>query len=120
MNDDIVVMATEEPLWIRELRTQCEDKSQTQVAKEIGYTGAVVSAVLSNTYRGNIANVEKAVRGAYLGATVGCPVLGELQSNRCLEHQRAPFAATNHQRVRLYRACRNKCVNSQLKKEKKQ
>lgn len=114
-----VVIAIEEPLWIRTLREQCTERNQTIVAEEIGYTGAVVSAVLSGKYKGNTANVEKAVRGAYLGETVACPVLGELPANRCLEIQRQPFAATNHQRISLYRACRDKCVNSQLKKEKK-
>ena len=114
-----LVIETDEPLWLRTLREQCEEKSQTQVAAELSYSPAVVNQVLKGTYKGDVKKVELAVRGAFLGETVGCPVLGELPSNRCLEIQRQPFAATNHQRVQLYRACRNNCINSQIKKEKK-
>ena len=35
------------------------------------------------------------VENAYLGATVACPVLGEIPREDCAAHQRRPFAATN-------------------------
>lgn len=47
-------------------------------------------------------------------ATVACPVAGELRMHHCLQNQRMPFAATNPQRVRLYRACRAGCPHSRL------
>jgi len=108
-----MILATDaQPLWLTELRTQCVSKSQKAVGEEIGYSPAVVNQVLANKYRGDVSKVEAAVRGAYLGATVGCPVLGELAVNKCLGHQKAPFAATNPTRVKLFRACRNSCPHS--------
>ena len=107
----------DEPLWMHTLRTRVQESSQRAVAQAIGYTNAVVSAVLSNSYRGNLANVEMAVRGAFMGETVGCPVMGELPSHNCLEYQRQPYASTNSQRIRLYKACRGGCANSQIGKQ---
>lgn len=117
--EQITLIATDEPLWIRTLREQCDETSQTQVAKEIGYSNAVVNQVLKATYKGDVKKVEQAVRGRYLGETVGCPVMGETPANVCIEVQRQPYAATNRQRVQLFRACRSGCTYSQLKKEKK-
>jgi hypothetical protein len=104
----------QEPAWLLALREQVSDKGQRVVGKEIGYSPAVVSQVLNNKYGGDLKQVEKCVRGAYMGETVLCPVMGEVSVNRCLEVQKQPFASTNPQRVRLYRACRGGCDNSQL------
>lgn len=110
-----MILATDqEPRWLQVLREQCKGKSQKRVAEEIGYSPAVVNQVLGNKYKGDINKVEKAVRGAYLGDTVRCPVLGELPVNRCMEYQRQPFAATNPTRVQLYRACRKTCIHSKI------
>ena len=46
--------------------------------------------------------------------TVNCPVVGEIAKDRCLNHQAAPFASTNPQRVSLYKACRGGCSHSAL------
>lgn len=110
---------TDEPLWITTLRDRCTESSQASVATAIGYSTAVVNQVLKGTYRGDVRKVEMAVRGAYLGETVGCPILGELPANQCLEYQRQVFAPTNSQRVRIYRACRDGCPYSQIGKERK-
>lgn len=104
----------DEPRWISVLRGQCREHTQARVAEAIGYSAAVVSQVLSGSYRGDLQRVERAVRGAFLGEVVICPVLGEIPTNRCLEIQRQPYASTNPQRVRLYRACRAGCANSQI------
>jgi len=108
-----------DPAWILALREQVAAKGQRAVAKEIGYSPAVVSQVLQRKYGengagGDLASVEKRVRGAYMGETVYCPVLGEIPSNQCLDHQRKPFAPINPMRVRLFRACRAGCENSKL------
>lgn len=103
-----------DPAWILALREQVADKGQRTVAKEIGYSPAVVSQVLNDKYLGDVAQVEKRVRGAYMGETVFCPVLGEIPSNQCMDHQRKPFAPINPMRVRLFRACRAGCTNSKL------
>ncbi len=103
-----------DPAWIIALREQVACKGQRAVAKEIGYSPAVVSQVLNNKYTGDLAQVERRVRGAYLGETVHCPVLEEIPANTCLDYQRQKFAAINPLRVRMYRACRAGCVNSQI------
>jgi len=108
----------DEPVWLATLREQCRAKTQGKVAEQIGYSPAVVNQVLQGKYPGDLKRVEKAVRGAFMGETCNCPVLGEIPVNLCLETQKKPFASTNPQRVRLYRACRAGCVNSQIGEKK--
>ena len=98
------------PDWVAVLAEECDRSSQTQVANAVGYSGAAVSQVIGNKYTGALANVESAVRGAFMGGVVACPILGELELNKCLKHQRAKFAPTNRQRVQLFKACR-RCPN---------
>jgi hypothetical protein len=100
--------------WMERLRGECARTSQAHVARRIGYSATVLHHVLHGTYKGNLSQVQKAVEGALMGATVECPVLGDLPSNRCLTIQAQPFAATNPTRVALYRACRNGCRHSRL------
>jgi len=94
------------PSWVHVLATHCDSSSQKAVATKIGYSPAVVNQVLSRRYTGDMEAVELAVRGALLDYTITCPELGELAAHHCLEYQKLPFAATNPQRVRLFRACR--------------
>jgi DNA transposition AAA+ family ATPase len=100
--------------WIARLRAECGRTSQTAVARKIGYSPTVVNRILKGNYEGDLQAVQKAIEGALMGATVNCPVLQEIAANRCLEIQNQPFAATNPERVRLYRACRDGCPNSRL------
>lgn len=105
---------TPQPVWLKTLEQQTKTKSQKKIGAEIGYSPAVVNQVLSGKYKGDVAKVEAAIRGAYMGETVGCPVSGEISTTKCQSHQKAKFAATNPTRVRLYRACRNGCAHSTL------
>lgn len=108
----------EEEEWIAALRAECKRTgSQARVGARLGYSGAVINQVLKGTYRGNLQRVQEAVEGALLGATVECPVLGELPRDACLRHQQRPFAATNPSRVQLYYACRSGCPHSRLPQE---
>lgn len=93
------------PDWIVALAEACDRTSQRQAAEAIGYSASAVSTVLRARYPGDVGRVESAVRGAFMAATVDCPVLGEIPTTRCLHEQVQPYAATNHVRVRLYRAC---------------
>lgn len=107
------------PRWIRELRQQCDDKTQAAVAKEIGYSSTVVNQVLRGCYVGDMEKVERAVRGAYLGETVHCPGMGdELETHRCLEWQRKPFSPANTQNVRMFRHCHGTCPNAEQNRRK--
>lgn len=93
--------------WIEALRNEAKRTSQSAAATRIGYSPAVVNTVLKGTYKGQLQNIEEAVRGAIMGATVDCPVIGEIPRNRCIDHQRrkSTFAATNPLRVQLHRSC---------------
>lgn len=105
----------EAPDWVVRLAEECDRDSQSAVARRIGYSPAVVSHVLKARYPGDLAAVEKAVRGAFMAGTVDCPVLGPIAGNDCLQNQRRPFSAANAQRLRLFKACRSDCPHSRLK-----
>jgi hypothetical protein len=74
-------------------------------ADRIGYSAAVVTQVLRRTYPGDMPTVFARIRGALLAETVGCPVLGEIGRDHCLDEQSRPFAATNSSRALLAKTC---------------
>lgn len=100
------------PDWVLALAKACAESSQSAVAKTVGYSAPTISAVLGNTYRGDVPRVEQMVRGALIGETVSCPVLGTIPKNECQEWQAKPYAATSSHRVAMYRACRDGCPYS--------
>lgn len=102
------------PDWVLALAEEATATSGTLAAERIGYSPAVVTHVIRNHYTGDMERVAGKVRGALMGATVICPVLGEIRRDRCLDEQRKPFAGTSSIRSRLYHACRAGCPNSRL------
>lgn len=104
-------------MWLEVLAEECRRSSQADVARELGVSAAVINQTLQGKYRGDIERVRALVEGAYMGRTVDCPVLGEMPLNDCLTHQSRPFAATNHVRVLLWRACRT-CPHRRGKEER--
>jgi len=106
------------PDWIAALAGECDRTTQKAAGSRIGYSAGVVNAVLKRAYKGDYTAVEQSVRGALMAATVNCPVLGELTTDRCLQQQRQPFAAHNPQRIALWRACRTGCAHSRIGREK--
>ncbi len=110
------------PDWIAELARSCDDSSQNKVAKRIGYSAAVISQVLSHTYRGSMITVEQKVRGALMQETLECPVMGELSKDTCINNQRLAargVIATSSMRSRLYHSCPD-CIHSQSKRKENQ
>lgn len=99
-------MSASEPGWIAQLRQTAAQVGQPKTAELIGYSTAVVCSVLKGSYKGDWTRVEERVKGALMGAEVECPVLGALPRDRCLDNQRAPFAATNPTRVQLWHSCK--------------
>jgi len=61
------------PDWVIVLAAACDRAPQTEVARRIEYSPAVVSQVLRNTYKGNLKRVEFQVRGLLMDQTVKCP-----------------------------------------------
>ncbi|WP_273456371.1 hypothetical protein [Nevskia ramosa] len=100
-------MSAPEPAWITLLRQTAAQLGQPKTAELIGYSTAVVCSVLKGTYKGDWKRVEERVKGALMGVEVDCPVLGPLARDRCLDNQRAPFAATNPTRVQLWHSCKS-------------
>nr|DAN91198.1 MAG TPA: DNA-binding protein [Caudoviricetes sp.] len=96
--------------FIDELKKTCENMSQAKVAKAIGYSAATVNLVLKGNYKGDLNAVEKAFKGVFSVETVSCPILGDIPESKCISIQRQPFAATNHQRVLLFKSCKT-CMN---------
>lgn len=92
--------------WLEVLTRECRRTSQASVARRLGVSAGLVNRVLKDAYPGDMARIRGLVEGAFMGATVDCPILSEIPRDRCLEHQRRPFAATNPARVALYMACR--------------
>jgi hypothetical protein len=102
------------PPEVRALALACRAQTARAVAERLGYSGAVISHVLAKKYPGDIARVFVTIRGAFMGETAECPVLGEISKDQCLNHQGKPFSTANPARARLYRACR-RCPNRQQK-----
>lgn len=104
------------PDWVLALAALVDESGQARAATAINYSKAVVSMVLSNSYGGDMARVETAVRGALQDRKVACPVLGEIGANICIAEQRKPLLTTTNLRIRLWRACRDGCPHSFLEK----
>ena len=102
------------PDWVLVLAEACDRTSQNAAAKKLGYSAAMVSTVIANKYGGGLIAVEQAVRGAFMSATVECPVVGELGADACNTHQRAPWAPHNPSRIAFFKACRNGCPHSRI------
>lgn len=103
------------PDWVEELAKEATSTSAVETAKKIGYSAAVLSHVFANAYTGDLTRVEEKVRGALMGATVDCDVLGQIGRDHCLDQQRKPFTATSSIRSKLFRACRGGCPHSRIR-----
>jgi len=100
------------PEWVVVLAEACDAKgsSQTDLAKRLGVSGAMVNQVLANAYDGRLDKLEARVRGTLMNETVVCPVLGEITQRKCVDSQSRRYAATNDLRIELRRAC-PRCPN---------
>lgn len=107
----------EPPDWVLRLAEECERTTASDVARRLDYSVAVVSSVIRANYKGDVGKVEAKVRGAYMGAMVDCPILGEIERDRCIAEQQHKHLGTSALRAKLYRACRGGCEHSRLKKE---
>lgn len=105
------------PEWVIALARKAEEIGQKAAGELIGYSGSTVSELIANKYRGDLPRLEQMVRGALLGATVTCAVLGEIGEDQCRQEQARPFAATNSTRAMLRRECR-RCPHAQPGKER--
>lgn len=100
--------------WLLVLEAKVRSSSQAKIARELGVSPTMLNQVLHGKYKGLIANIRTRVEGKYLRRSVECPAAGCISVDTCQENQARPFSSTNPQRVRLYRACRGGCPNSNL------
>jgi hypothetical protein len=98
------------PEWVVVLAMEANRTTGELAAARVGYSPAVISQILGNTYRGDVDRVEQKVRGALMGHQVDCPVLGEIGKDICIEQQAKPFSSASSMRVRLFHACKT-CPN---------
>lgn len=103
------------PEWVIALAEACSAETQAAVARRVGYSGATVSQLISNSYRGDLRAVETMVRGALMAETVTCPVMAtEIGRDVCLNWQRRPFSTASANAVRMYQGCRSGCPHSRI------
>lgn len=102
--------------WLAVLATACAASSQKKVADRLGVSSTVVNQCLHGKYSGDTARVADLVERVLIQRRVQCPVLGDIPAEDCRAHQRRPYTPFNATLATLYRACRNRCPNSQLKK----
>ena len=105
------------PDWIIELALEANRTNGTRAAKKINYSAAVLSHVLANKYTGDMKSVEARVRGAMMGETVICPIVGEIGRDRCIREQKMGNTGASSIRAKLFRACRSGCPHSRLTQE---
>ncbi len=105
------------PDWVEALATEANRTTGAAAGKRIGYSGSVVTSICKATYGGDVGAVEVKVRGALMGATLDCPVLGEIGRDLCLDEQKKRHVGTSAVRTALFHACRGGCEHSRLKSE---
>jgi len=103
------------PDWILALADACQRETQAAVGRKLRVSGSQISQVLARKYPSALDGLEAKVRGALLGATVVCRVLGEIGGDRCLSEQRKPFSTASSIAIRRYRECRAGCPHFQQK-----
>ncbi len=94
----------EAPEWVVDLARECNRTSQRKAGQLIGYTCGTVNQVLKNRRKHD--GLQAVANAVHKALRVSCPVLGDISRDECLGHQVAPFNNSNHQRIRLYKACR--------------
>jgi hypothetical protein len=89
------------------LRVAVAGSTQAEVARRINRSAAAINLVLKGTYAGNPDAILELVSAEFGGAEVDCPVMGTIPLIHCIENRQIEFMPTNHQRVRLWKGCRN-------------
>ena len=97
--------------WVAVLVAAYEAEGPTSVARRLGVSPSMVTAVARGYYDSSLDTIREAVAEVLMATEVACPVLGPLPLAACRHHRERPFAATNPLRVRLYAACRT-CPNN--------
>lgn len=98
------------PEWVIAIVNACDapNASQNKVARQLGYSGAVISQVIVNRYLGDMDAVQRQARMHLMKSTVVCPALGEITEIACLgwREEAQELQSSSPTRVRMFTACR--------------
>lgn len=76
------------PDWVIALANECDESAQSKVGKRLGHSsGSICSSIINNNYNGDMAKVEKRIRGEFMAATVRCPQMGNISMAVCMDNQ---------------------------------
>jgi transcriptional regulator with XRE-family HTH domain len=100
--------------WLDELRRQINATSLTAVSKAMGVSKTTISQLANGKYGADTAKMQVLVESVYMGHTVTCPVLGEIPKHKCMAHQNTKHVGSQPNAIRLWKACRSDCPNSEL------
>lgn len=103
------------PDWVIALADACADRSQTAVARQIGFSSTTISQIMRKKYDASMDSIAAAVKGAFLGSHISCPILGEIARDKCVNEQRRITPGSSPVSIRLHRACRSGCPFSFIK-----
>ncbi|EEW12338.1 helix-turn-helix domain-containing protein [Vibrio mimicus] len=101
--------------WLDELRKRVEQSSLVEVATALGISKSTISLVLNGKYPASTDKIQTLVESVFMGHTVVCPILGEIPKHKCASIQAAKHASGGPHAIRLWKACRSGCANSDLK-----
>lgn len=92
--------------WLKLLKQAvAEAGSQAVVARELGYSPAVINQALQGKYPGDIERLAAKVVEVYGNERVECPILGNISLAACAKNQKQPFSTANPLVVDLWATC---------------
>ncbi len=93
--------------WLQVLDAECNRTSQAKVAQKIGASKTTISQALNGVYPNEIGllKLRDKVEGTYMGATITCPVFGDIPRDVCASSQEKELATHNPFRVQLFNTC---------------
>lgn len=105
--------------WLKVLRQEVASSSLAVMAERLGVSRTTISQVCNERYPGDMGRIQGLVESVLMGHTVECPILGRIPQHECMAHQRrkAGEVGSTPNEIRLYKACRSGCPNSQLSEE---
>lgn len=104
--------------WLIALRTACEQKTQSAVAKRLGVSAAQVSLVLKSAYDGDINRIKSLVEGILMGRKLVCPIMDVITTAKCREIQETYTSPGGPWLFdMMHKACRSGCPHSRLEKD---
>lgn len=89
-------------------RRMCDELGKAEVSRRTGYSPPTISQLYNDNYNADPAAILRKVEEVFASdKSVNCPMQGPITPGKCAEYRNRPYAATNPQRVRMFRACRD-------------